>query len=127
MARTHRFGRRGELLALLLLLIKGYRLRHRNWRGGGGEIDLVMKKKDVTVFVEVKARSAADFGGAVAALDRRKQQKLARAASAYLSRFDLWDSPTRFDLMTLQPGGRLLRWRLTHIQDAFQCDFGRRL
>ena len=79
--RSHRLGRRAEWAALLLLMAKGYRPRHRNWRGAGGEIDLVMRKRDTTVFVEVKARSDLDFGGAAAHFDNRKRQLLTRTSS----------------------------------------------
>ena len=51
----------------MLLAAKGYRVRHRNWRGGGGELDLVAERRREIVFVEVKARSSDLYGGAVAA------------------------------------------------------------
>ena len=76
MRRTpgHKLGRRAEWAALVLLMAKGYRPRHRNWRGAGGELDLVMRHHDETVFVEVKARSGDLYGGAVAALNAKKQK-----------------------------------------------------
>ncbi len=86
-------------------MAKGYRPRHRNWRGAGGELDLVMRHRDETVFVEVKARSSDLFGGAAAALNAKKQKVLVRTASAYLGRFGLWDRPCRFDLVTLERTG----------------------
>lgn len=121
----HRRGRRGELAALLLLLLKGYRPRHRNWSGGGGELDLVVSRGRRIVFVEVKTRSGSAFGGAAAALTPAKRRRLIRAASAYLSRFDLWERPTRFDVITLE--GRFPRIRIRHLQDAFRPDLGRRV
>ena len=57
-------GRLGEWAALALLLAKGYRPRHRNWRGAGGELDIVVERRREIVFVEVKARSSSLFGGA---------------------------------------------------------------
>ena len=72
----HKLGRRAEWAALLLLMSKGYRPRHRNWRGAGGELDLVMRHRGETVFVEVKARSSDLFGGAAAALNAKKQKVL---------------------------------------------------
>ena len=127
MAKTHRFGRYAERLALFLLILKGYRLRHRNWRGGGGEIDLVMKSGKDIVFVEVKARSGDAFGGAVGALNAAKRRKLTQAASAYLSCFGLWDSGCRFDLVTVESGGSIVPWRLRHYKNAFQPDRGRQM
>jgi putative endonuclease len=127
MARTtgHRLGRRAEWAALLLLLAKGYRPRHRNWRGAGGELDLVMRKRDTTVFVEVKARSDDLFGGAAAALDRDKRRVLTRASAAYLGRFNLWQRPCRFDLVTIERAGGIFPWRIRHYRDVFQPNLGR--
>lgn len=59
----------------------------RNWRGAGGEIDLVVCKGKRLRFVEVKTRSAGDPVG-VEAVGPRKQAHLIRAARAWLSQHD---------------------------------------
>ena len=123
--RRHRFGRIGEKLALLLLLFKGYRLRNRNWRGAGGEIDLVMERRGEIVFVEVKARSSEDFGGAAAALDEKKKKTLTRVSAAYLGRFSLWESPCRYDLVTVEKLRGVVPWRIRHYRNVFRPDAGR--
>ncbi len=120
-------GKRAEWLALALLRLKGYRLCHRNWHGPGGELDLVVQQHDLLVFVEVKSRTSTSFGGAAAAVDRAKRQRLVRTASVYLSRFGLWHRPCRFDVITLERGQSLLRWRLRHILNAFSADLGRQV
>lgn len=125
--RRHHLGRLAEWLALLLLLGKGYRLRHRNWRGAGGELDLVMERRREIVFVEVKARSSSDFGGAAAALDAKKKKILVRTASAYLSRFSLWEQPCRYDLVTFERAGGLIPWHIRHYRDVFQPNLGRQI
>ena len=122
---SHRLGRRSEWAALLLLLAKGYRFRHRNWRGAGGELDLMMQRREEMVFVEVKARSDALYGGAVAAFDKKKQQVLVRVSAAYLSRYSLWERPCRFDLITVERVGGMLPWRIRHYRDVFQPNRGR--
>jgi len=121
------FGRFGEWVALMWLLIRGYRLRHRNWRGPSGELDLVMSRGGEVVFVEVKARSSRGFGGALGAVDRTKRAALARTASAYLSRFGLWDSPCRFDVVAVERKERGPGYKITHQTDAFRPDLGRRM
>ena len=129
MARTsrQRTGRSGEWIALGLLWLKGHRLRHRNWRGGGGELDLVMARGRTVVFVEVKTRSSDDFGGAAAAVHAAKRQRLVRAASAYLSRHGLWERPCRFDVVTVERRAGLIPWRVSHLRGAFRPDLGRQL
>jgi hypothetical protein len=69
----------------------------------------------------------ASIGGAGGALDAGKQQRIVRASSSYLSRFNLWEHPCRFDLVTVERAGRLLPWRIRHWPDAFQPNLGRRL
>lgn len=123
--RSERLGRGGELAALILLLLKGYRLRHRNWRGPSGELDLVVERGGRIVFVEVKTRSSELYGGAVAALDRDKRLAIARTAASYLGRFALWDRPCRFDLVAIERVERFPWWRPRHVVGAFAPDLGR--
>jgi putative endonuclease len=120
-----RTGRRGELVALVVLSCKGYRLRHRNWRGPTGELDLVFEKLGVVVFVEVKTRSSEMFGGAVAAVDRDKQSAIVRTAASYMSRHGLWERPARFDVVTVERRPGFPGWRVRHLQDVVRPDLGR--
>ncbi len=123
--RRQRLGRRGEWAALLLLWLKGYRLRHHKWSCPLCELDLVMAKGRTIVFVEVKARVSTDYGGAAAAVNAETRRRLARIAAAYLSRFELWQRPTRFDVITAERSGGLLPWRLGHLRDVIRPDLGR--
>ena len=125
--RPGRLGRSGELIALALLLLKGYRLRHRNWRGPSGELDLVMEHRGGIVFVEVKTRSSQRFGGAGAAFDRAKRAAVTRTAASYLGRFGLWQRCCRFDLVAIERTGGLVGWRVRHMVDVFEPDRGRLL
>jgi len=121
------FGRLGEWAAFALLLAKGYRPRHRNWRGGGGELDVVAERRGEVVFVEVKTRSSPLFGGAGAAVGRDKQRRLTRASAAYLSRHELWDRPCRFDVVTVERRRRFPFWSIRHTENAFRPDLGRQM
>lgn len=122
-----KLGRRGEWVALGLLALKGYRPRHRNWRGAGGELDLVVERRGEIVFVEVKTRSTDLFGGAAGAVDARKQRILIRASSAYLSLFSLWDRPCRFDIVAIERISSFPFWRVRHYASAFRPDLGRQM
>jgi putative endonuclease len=78
----------------------------RNVRFRGGEIDLVMRDGEHWVFVEVRARRDARFGGAAASVDARKQRRIALAAQLYLlARFGqrAWP-PCRFDVVAFEAG-----------------------
>jgi putative endonuclease len=122
-----RLGRVAEWAALAFLLCKNYRLRHRNWRGPGGELDLVMEQGRDLVIVEVKARRSGLFGGAGAAVDDRKRGRLMATADAYLARYELWDRPCRFDVITVERSRAFPWWRLRHFRNALSADDGRRM
>lgn len=77
---------RGERLAALAYLARGYRVIDANVRIGGGELDLVVRRGRRLVFVEVKERSRRDgFGGGLAAVGPVKRRRVERAARAWLA------------------------------------------
>lgn len=97
----------------------------RNARYKGGELDLVMRDGDTTVFVEVRYRATADFGGGAASVDLRKRRKLVLAAQLFLqSRPTLAQGPCRFDVIDASGDPPRLDW----LRDAFRledCGFDR--
>lgn len=84
----------------------------------GGELDLIMRDGQTWVFVEVRYRRNADFGGAAASVTYRKQQRLLHAAAVWLAArgasFDT--SPCRFDVLAFT--GSQVEW----IANAFNAD-----
>lgn len=83
MAEKDDLGRRGEELAARFLTAAGYTVIDRNWRCARGEIDLVAREGDDTVFVEVKTRSSRAFGHPFEAITARKLARLRRLAAAW--------------------------------------------
>ena len=81
---AHRFGLKAELIAVLLLRLKGYSVISRRYTVPGGEIDLIVRRGGSIAFVEVKAR--ADLDDAAAAISATKRRRIARAARVWLSR-----------------------------------------
>ncbi len=94
----------------------GYRVVERNVTSPFGEMDLVGIDGDTLCFVEIKARRSLKFGGPLGAVTPSKRRRLARCASAYLSRRP-WDGPCRFDVlgMWVEEGA----WRYELIRNAF--------
>ncbi len=92
-------GKRGEGLAAAHLRGLGYRILERNCRLTTGELDIVARDGPVLVFVEVKTRSGTRFGSPLEAVTLSKQRQLVKAASEYLGRKGLHDSPVRFDVV----------------------------
>lgn len=118
--KRHCAGREAEAYALRHLQQHGLQLIAQNWSCKRGELDLVMLDGDTVVFVEVRYRRHAGWGGALESVDFRKQEKLTLAAQWFLQRESRWaNSPCRFDVVAINgdPGlGPALNW----LQNAFQ-------
>lgn len=106
---NQRQGRRGEARALAYLQGRGLRLLEANYRCRSGEIDLVMRHGDATVFVEVRARRNRRFGGAAASVTATKQRRLYAAARHYLMVRGTPPGPLRFDVVALE-GDEDVQW-----------------
>ncbi len=100
-------GIKAEQQAAAYLLRQGLTLRERNFRCRMGEIDLIMYEGAMLVFVEVRQRSSLKYGGAIASIDRRKQQKIILAAQFYLARLTNLP-PCRFDAVLIE--GDAIKW-----------------
>ncbi|QDL56191.1 YraN family protein [Rhodoferax aquaticus] len=104
---TKQRGDAAEDMALRFLQNEKLRLLERNYRTpgrGGGEIDLIMRAPDGTVvFVEVRQRKNAAFGGAAASVTSTKQRRIVFAARHYLMRLAT-QPPCRFDIVSIEQG-----------------------
>lgn len=96
-------GRIAEDLAAAHLSAHGVRIIARNVRCRNGEVDLIGRDRDTTVFVEVRLRGGARFGGAAASITARKQQRIIHAARWWLAGAGraYADTPCRFDAVLL--------------------------
>ena len=98
-----RLGVSAEGRAALFLLAKGYRELARRWKSPVGEVDLVMRRGRMLVFVEVKARNR--FEDAAEAVTVRQRQRIVAGAEAWLAAhpehagYDM-----RFDAVLVAPG-----------------------
>jgi len=105
MGRAQDRGRLAEARAAELLNDSGLSTVTRNYRCRGGEIDLVMRDDDCLVFVEVRLRSHAAFGGPLASVTTTKQARLITAARHYLASTG-WSGPCRFDVVGFDGTGQ---------------------
>jgi putative endonuclease len=78
-------GARAEALAATFLEARGLAIVARNYRTRRGEIDLIARDRGTLVFVEVRQRRSAAFGGAAASITAGKRTRLIAAAQAYLA------------------------------------------
>ncbi|MBE0692215.1 MAG: YraN family protein, partial [Aquamicrobium sp.] len=82
--RHHRRGHRGEWLAALALMLKGYRIVARRYRTKLGEIDLIARRGDLVLIVEVKVRPT--LIEAMEAVARLSERRIEAAADLWLAR-----------------------------------------
>ncbi len=98
---AHRTGIRGEELAARYLLREGFDLRHRNWRQGRYELDLVAEREGVLHIVEVKTRGAGSLTSPEEAMTPAKFEALRRAALFYM-KYHRLDMDVQFDLVAIE-------------------------
>ena len=109
-------GRRGEVLAAIWLMAKGYRILGFRLKTPQAEIDILAQRRGVLAVVEVKRR--ASLAIALETVTHDQRQRLRRAGSALAARRpSLAGAAVRLDLMALAPG-RFPR----HIADAWKGD-----
>ena len=97
-------GALAEQLAAQYLQQQGLKLLQTNYSCRFGEIDLILQDGETHVFVEVRLRSSAVFGGAASSINARKQIKLLKTAQFYLSAFKQIP-PCRFDAVLTEDTG----------------------
>lgn len=115
MKNTYQTGLQGEQTAARWLEEnRSMRLLASRYRNKAGEIDLIMLDRDTVVFVEVKTRLSAQAGTGLLAVDRRKQQRITRAAVLYLIGKGWQNKAARFDIAEVTNDGVL------YVPNAFQ-------
>lgn len=112
-------GRAAEQQARSHLEQQGLRLLAQNWACRVGELDLVMLDGDTVVFVEVRYRLHAGWGGALESVDARKRRKVSATAHFFLQQEPRWAKhPCRFDVVAMCPTAQPSE-RFNWIQNAF--------
>lgn len=105
-----------EDLAVAALKEKDYIILERNFANRFGEIDIIAKDKDTLVFVEVKAKTGADFGLPEEMVNKRKLEKIRHMALIYTKGKDL---PSRIDVVAIVFDNNNQLLRLTHYENVY--------
>ncbi len=114
-------GNIGEDIAVKKLKKLGYKIIERNFNVPKiGEIDIVAKKKDYLVFVEVRLRKNVLHGSGAETVDVHKQKKLIRAALTYMNMHKLDNVPARFDVVSITGDGKVHDVQV--IENAFEAN-----
>jgi putative endonuclease len=105
-----------ETIAKRHLLLSGYALLAENYSVRGGEVDLVMRDRDVIVFVEVRQRAKETHGTTAETITPYKLQRLQKTALSFLvETFGRDDLPVRFDAVLIV--GTEKKYRLEHLEN----------
>jgi putative endonuclease len=108
----------GEAIAAKHLESHGYTILHRNWRHGHGELDIVARKAELVVFVEVRTRTSDAFGAPEESISPRKCAKLIETAQAYLDEQNLGEAQWQIDVIVIELDEKNAVKRLEQIEAA---------
>jgi len=110
-------GNKNEKLAQKFLEKKGYKILDTNFSTKFGEIDIIAKKGNFIVFVEVRSKSYSYFGKPFETVDKNKIKKILKTAQIYISNKNLQNLDVRFDVISIE------NEKINHIQSAFDLDY----
>lgn len=116
MAKHLQIGNRGEDIACEYLKKNEWFILRRNYRAGRAEIDVIVMKNEIVVFVEVKSGHHSVFGNPDKNVTKNKSKMLFLAADAYQIK-ENWNKEIRFDLICITFFGKA--HKLDHFEDAF--------
>lgn len=113
---SKKIGAQGEAIAQKYFVENGYEVLAQNYRYKRGEIDLIVKKENLIVFVEVKFRKNALFGQPETTLSPKQKKLILSAAENYIFETN-WQSNIRFDILAIL--GNEQDFEITHLEDVF--------
>lgn len=115
-SKTQRDGARGERMVLWYLRFRGYHLLDKNYMVGHREIDLIMRKRNLIVFVEIKSRNNLNHAFLPRwSVNYRKQRNIISASMYYLKRKGLKNVSYRYDIAEVD----LSTHKITYLPNAF--------
>ncbi|WP_025142096.1 YraN family protein [Pedobacter jeongneungensis] len=117
MALHNDLGKEGESIAKKYLEDQGYEVLDENWTHGKAEVDLIVYKSGIMVFVEVKSRSSVAFGEPEDFVHKAKEVQMELAANAYIDIMN-HQNDIRFDIIAITFTTNK-NYNLNHIEDAF--------
>ncbi len=116
MAIQQTIGDKGEEIAQIYLLKKGYKIVATNWHFGHNELDIIANDGEQLVIVEVKSRTGHSYEHPSEAVSNQKIKRIVDAAEGYILKHNL-NVETRFDVITVIFTADT--YELEHFEDAF--------
>jgi len=116
MAQHNQLGKKGEELAIDFLIQNTYIILEKNFRYLKAEIDIIAKKENTIVAVEVKTRTSNFFGNPQDFVNPKKIKRILSAMDYFVTKKDL-DVEVRFDIIAILINSK--ETKIKHITDAF--------
>jgi putative endonuclease len=113
-------GKLGEKTAQKFLKKRGYRIRETGFRCRHGEIDIIARKKDYLVFVEVRTKSSLDFGTPEESITQSKKEKLIASALTYTNTHQNLPPLWRIDVVAIELDDKGKTKRIELIENAIE-------
>lgn len=113
---SNKLGADGEKIAVSFLRKKGYKILAQNWRHGHLEIDIIARRDNFLVVVEVKTRGSDTFGNPSQFVNTKKQRHLYKAIEEYIETSN-YIGEVRFDIISIYKEDN--SWKIEHYEDAF--------
>ena len=115
MKHNQRVGKWGEETAVEYLKQKGYEIVEQNVRTPYGEIDIVARQGDITIFIEVKARTSNKMGLPEESITARKREHMVACAEHYAAEHEIdhW----QIDVISIE-GKPELTPKVTYFENA---------
>ena len=113
-------GNYGEDLSLEFLKRNGYYILNRNFRNKCGEIDIICKKDDLIIFIEIKSRYSYTHGSPIEAITYSKQKQIIKLCKFYIYINKLITYNIRFDVIEVFFNKDNNLYSINHITDAFR-------
>ena len=118
MHSKNQIGQYGESIAIEYLDKLGYQILETNWRFKRAEIDIIAKKAETLVFIEVKTRTYTFYGQPEDSIDASKEAFIIDAAQRYMEKIGHnWE--VRFDIISIILAKNKKLEKISHFKDAF--------
>lgn len=119
-SKSQKRGAKGERRAALYLRLHGYRIIERNWLFHRKEIDIIAKKGELLVFVEVKSRANMNGIAPQLSVTSEKRRNLITASKAYIAKHNIQRMVFRYDIIEVDLSKKLPLSGINHYEHAFE-------
>lgn len=113
-------GSYGETLSINYLIRNGYFILDKNYRNRLGEIDIICKKDDILVFIEVKSRYTNTYGSPIESVTYYKQKQIIKISKLYITLKKYTNINIRYDVIEVVFNNKNQLFNINHISDAFR-------